>query len=179
MRKSIFAVALVALLAAGTANATGIGVGVYGGLSYPVVQDDVSNGTQIGFRVPVSLVPMITAEPFYASSSLGDKDETLGGIEYTREGFDETSYGLNVMLGNPMGMGFRFYPYAGIGKFKLERTGSEEINEVGYNVGLGIGIGATPKLSLQIRGELQMVKTDDTSRKFGNATAGLTYSLMP
>lgn len=179
MRKLVIAAALAALCTAGAAHATGIGVGVFGGLSYPVIQDDVSNGTVVGVRVPVSLVPMITAEPFYTSSSLGDKDETLGGITYTREGFDGKAYGLNVILGSPMGMGFKFYPIVGIAKYKLERTGSEDIDDTGYNVGLGIGIGATPKISLQIRGELAIVKTDDTSRKFGNATAGLTYSLMP
>jgi len=75
-------------------------------------------------------------------------------------------------------MGFKFYPFAGIGKYKLERTGTD-IDEMGYNFGLGIGIGATPKISLQIRGELEMIKTEDTSRKFGNATVGLTYGLMP
>lgn len=177
MKKWILAAAL-GVCCASAAHATGVGAGVYAGLSYPIIQEDVSNGTVIGLRAPVTLVPLITAEPYYASSSLGDKEETLGGISYTREGFDEKAYGLNVILGNPTGMGFRFYPIVGIGKVKLERTGTN-IDETGYNVGLGIGIGATPKISLQVRGELQLVKTGDTSRKFGNATAGLTYSLMP
>lgn len=178
MRWLISAAALLLLLAAGAAHATGVGVGVYGGLSYPIVQDDVKSGTLYGLRAPVSLVPMITVEPFYASSSLGDAEEVLGGISYARDGFDQTAYGVSVMLGNPAGMGFRMYPFAGIGKYKLERIGTD-IDEMGYNFGLGIGIGATPKLSLQIRGELEMVKTGDTSRKFGNATVGLTYGLMP
>jgi hypothetical protein len=179
MKKSLIAAALVLALGAGTAQATGVGVGVYGGLSYPVVQDDVGSGTLVGLRAPVSVLPILTLEPFYMSSSLGDKDQTIGGLSYTRTGFDGKGYGVNAMLGGVTGMGFHFYPIAGIGKFKLERTGSDDIDEVGYNVGLGIGIGATPKMSLQIRGELNLVKTGDTSRKFGNATAGLTYSLMP
>lgn len=178
MKRLFSAAALMLMLAAGAAHATGVGAGVYGGLSYPVLQDDVSSGTLYGFRAPISLVPMITVEPFYASSSLGDAEEVLGGISYTRDGFDQTAYGVTVMLGNPTGMGFRMYPFAGIGKYKLERTGTD-IDETGYNFGLGIGIGATPKLSLQIRGELEMIKIGDVSRKFGNATAGLTYSLMP
>lgn len=179
MRVFAFAAALSVLLAASAAHATGIGVGVYGGLSYPIIQQDVKSGSIIGFRAPVSIVPMITAEPFYASSKLGDGEQTLGGITYKRDGFDETAYGLTAMFGNPGGMGFHFFPFAGIGHYKLTRAASDDISEVGYNVGLGLGIGATPKVSLQIRGELQMVKTGDTSRKFGNATAGLTYSLMP
>jgi len=179
MRASILAAALGVLLVASAARATGVGVGVYGGISYPIIQDDVKSGSILGFRAPVSIVPMITVEPFYASSKLGDAEETLGGITYKRDGFDETSYGLTAMLGSPGGMGFHFFPFAGIGKYKLTRTGSEDIDEAGYNFGLGIGIGATPKVSLQIRGEFEMVKTGDTSRKFGNATAGLTYSLLP
>jgi opacity protein-like surface antigen len=178
MRK-LFAIAALAMFAAtGTAHATGVGVGVFGGMSYPVIQEDVESGSMLGLRAPISLAPMITVEPFYASSSLGEAEETLGGISYTREGFDGKAYGLNVILGSPIGMGFKFYPIAGIGKYKLERAGTD-IDETGYNIGLGIGIGATPKLSLQVRGELELVKTGDTSRKFANATAGLTYSLMP
>jgi hypothetical protein len=179
--KRVFVLAAAGLclaLAAAPALATGIAPGIYGGLSYPIVQDDAKSGTMLGLRATVALVPLLSVEPFYASSSLGDVDESLGGITYTREGFDGKAYGVNVMLGSPTGMGFRFFPLAGIGKFKLERAGTD-IDEVGYNVGLGIGIGATPKVSLQIRGELNLVKTGDTSRKFANATAGLSYSLMP
>jgi hypothetical protein len=180
--KRVFVLAAAGLclaLAGAPAHATGIAPGVYGGLSYPVLQDDVSSGTIYGVRATVSIVPMLSGEVFYASSDMGDAEETLGGIAYTRDGFDAKAYGVNVMLGSPTGMGFRFFPLAGIGKYKLEREVNEEIDEVGYNIGLGVGIGATPKLSLQIRGELNLVKTGDTSRKFGNVTAGLSYSLLP
>jgi hypothetical protein len=179
MRKSLISAALLLALAAGSANATGVAVGVYGGLSYPIIQDDVKSGSMFGLRAPIALAPIFTVEPFYASSSLGDATETLGGIEYTRQGFDGKAYGVNAMLGSTTGTGFHFYPIVGIGKFKLERAGSPDIDETGYNFGLGIGIGATPKVTLQIRGELNMVVTGDTSRKFGNATAGLVYGFMP
>jgi hypothetical protein len=46
-------------------------------------------------------------------------------------------------------------------------------------VGLGFGINAIPKLSIQVRGELNMIVTGDTSRKFANATVGVGYSLLP
>lgn len=163
----------------GAAGATPIGVGVYGGLSVPILQGDVKTGSIVGVRAPFSILPIVTVEPFYASSALGDAKETLGGISYTRSGFDGKAYGLNAMLGNPNGSGLRFYPYLGIGKFKLTRDGSADIDEVGYDVGLGLGVGATPRISLQVRGELNLVKTGDTSRKFGNVTAGLTYGLLP
>jgi hypothetical protein len=152
---------------------------VYGGLSYPIIQDDVSSGSLFGLRVPVKLIPLLTVEPYYASSALGDGEQEIGGVKYTRAGFDNKGFGLNAMLGSPTGMGLHFYPLVGIGSHKLTRSGTPDIKETAYNMGLGLGIGATPKVSLQVRGELNMVVTGDTSRKFANVTGGLTYDLMP
>lgn len=188
-----FRLALVALiLASGAAQAApvgGVSVGVFGGLSIPVLQDVSTSsfspgdafgatGSQFGFRAAVQAIPVITFEPYYAKSKYKDRDETIGGVTYTREGFDGRSYGLNAILGKPGGSGLAFFPYIGISKTKLERTG-QEINETGYNFGLGLGISPAPKISVQVRGEFAMVVTGDTSRKFTNATVGLNYSLLP
>ena len=180
--KRTFALAVLALaLVAGSAQAQSIGVSVqpYGGLSYPLVQDDTGSGAVYGLRVPVKVIPMITFEPYYLSSSLGDAEQEIGGIKYKRQGFDHTGFGLNAILGSVGGVGVRFYPFAGIGSHKLSRDNYEDIKDTAYNVGLGLGIGATPKISLEVRGELNMVVTGDTSRKFANATVGLCYGLMP
>ncbi len=179
--KRAFALALLALmLGAGTTQAAGIrvGAGAYGGAYIPIVQDDTGGGVVYGVRVPVNLIPMITVEPFYASSTLDDVTETLGGIEYTRTGFDVTAFGANAILGSIGGGGMKFYPFAGIGSYKLERPGTDEIKETGYSFGLGLGISPTPKISVHFRGELDMVVTGDTSRKFGNVTLGLNYDLF-
>jgi outer membrane protein with beta-barrel domain len=177
-RTALLAVLVLALAAAAQASPIGVGVGAFGGVSFPIIQDDVSQGPVYGIRVPVKALPMLTVEPYYLKSSLGDKEETIGGVTYTREGFDHTGIGVNAMLGSG-GMGFGFYPYVGIGSHKLERTGTPEIKETAYNVGLGFGINAIPKLSIQVRGELNMIVTGDTSRKFANATVGVGYSLLP
>ncbi|MGH9391841.1 MAG: hypothetical protein ACRD1Z_19745, partial [Vicinamibacteria bacterium] len=137
-----------------------------------------ATGSQFGIRVPVHAIPVVTLEPYYAKSKYKDREETISGITYTREGFDGKAYGLNAILGSPDGSGTHFFPYFGIGKTKLERTG-EEINKTGYNFGVGLGISPAPKFSVQVRGEFAMVATGDTSRKFTNATLGLTYSLSP
>ena len=190
--RRLLLLALFALpLAAGPAQAgpVGVSVGVFGGLSVPVLQDVSTSsfspsdafgetGSQYGIRVPVHAIPVVTLEPYYAKSKYKDRDETIGGITYTREGFDGTSYGLNAILGHPDGSGFKFFPYVGIGKTKLERTG-QEINKTGYNFGLGLGMSPARRISVQVRGELAMVATGDTSRKFTNATLGLTYGLTP
>ena len=179
--KRAFALALLALaMGAGAAQAAGpgIGIGPYGGYNIALIQQDTGNGALYGIRAPVNLIPLITVEPYYASSNLGDVDETFGGLSYTRTGFDMKAFGATAILGSLGSGGLKFYPYAGIGSYKLERTGSEDIKETGYNFGLGIGVPAGPKISAQIRGGLDMIVTGDTSRKFANATIGINYNLM-
>lgn len=183
---------LAALLGAMSASATTkpeVGVGVFGGLSVPVLQDvDVSSfspgdafgpaGSQFGIRVPVKVIPVVTLEPFFAKSNYKDQTETFNGIEYTRQGYDGTAFGLNAICGRVGGSGASFYPYVGIGSFKLSRD-TDEFTKFGWNFGLGLGISPAPRWSIQIRPEFNMVVTGDTSRKFGNATVGVNYELMP
>lgn len=190
--KRSYALALLGFaLLSGTAEAApvGVSVGLFGGMSIPVLQDVSASsfspsdafgdtGSQFGIRVPVKAIPVITFEPYYAKSSYKDRTDTISGISYTREGFDGTAFGLNAILGRPDGGGFHFFPYVGISKTKLERT-NEEINKSGYNFGLGLGISPAPKFSVQVRGDFGMVVTGDTSRKFANANVGLNYSLLP
>lgn len=149
-----------------------IGAGAFGGYAVPVVQDDAGRGVMYGIRVPISLSSTFTIEPYYMTSNLDEVTEELGGVEYTRDGFDMKSIGGNVIL-----FGGKFYPFVGFGSYSLKRDGSEDIDELGWNFGLGLGLPVGEKLRLDIRGELDMIVTDDTSRKFGAATAGLTYRL--
>ena len=179
--KRAIALALLALaMGAGAAQAAGPGVGIgpYGGYNIALIQQDTGNGALYGVRVPINLIPLITVEPYYASSNLGDVSETFGGLSYTRTGFDMKVFGASAILGSVGGGGLKFYPYAGIGSYKMTRTGSEDIKETGYNFGLGIGVPAGPKVSAQIRGGLDMIVTGDTSRKFANVTLGINYNLM-
>ena len=189
--KRLFVLALLVIaVRSGPAQAApvGVSVGLFGGMSIPVLQDVSTSsfspsdafgdtGSQIGFRVPVKAIPVFTLEPYYAKSSYKDRTETIAGLSYTREGFDGKAYGLNAILGSPGG-GFSFFPFVGISKSKLTRTG-EEINKTGYNFGIGLGISPAPKFSIQVRGDVAMVVTGDTSRKFANANVGVNYSLLP
>jgi hypothetical protein len=179
--KRAFVFALLALsVGAGAAQAAGPGVGIspFGGYNIALIQQDTGNGALFGIRVPVNLIPLITVEPYYATSNLGDVTETFGGLSYTRTGFNMKAFGATAILGSIGGGGLKFYPYAGIGSYKLDRTGSEDIKETGYNFGLGIGVPAGPKISVQMRGGLDMIVTGDTSRKFANVTLGINYNLM-
>ncbi|HVP39928.1 MAG TPA: outer membrane beta-barrel protein [Candidatus Saccharimonadales bacterium] len=167
------------LLAAGTAWAVDIGVGAFGGPSFTVLQQDAQRGSTYGVRVPVKMIPILTVEPYLALYKMGEGKQTVEGYgDVTRSAFDGTTFGANVILGSPLGGGFKFYPFAGIGTNKLTRDGSADISDVGYTFGLGLDLGLVSNLSLTARGELNMVTTGDTSRKFANATVGLTYQLF-
>jgi hypothetical protein len=101
--RRIVLLASVALLVAATAaqaGPIGLGVGAFGGLSWPILQDDVSNGSVFGVRVPVKALSMLTFEGYYMKSSLGDAEEEIGGVSYTREGFDHTGIGVNAVFGS-------------------------------------------------------------------------------
>jgi Outer membrane protein beta-barrel domain len=182
---------LAALVFAGAAQAQSVhvAVGAYGGLTVPILQDvDASSfspgdafgdtGSKFGLRVPVKAIPIVTLEPYFAKSSYSEQTETFNGIEYTREGWDATAYGVNVALGDILRQRFMFYPYLGLGSTKLERTG-EEIKKVTWNFGLGLGFPLVKKLSVHVRSEFDMVVTDDTSRKFGDLTVAVHYNVYP
>lgn len=175
MKRAIALSVAVLALSAGVASAASIGVGAFAGMSIPIVQEDVSQGTQFGLRFPVKLVPLVTVEPYFASGALGDKDVEIGGLTYTREGFDATAFGLNAML--TMGGPVQFYPFVGLGSTKLERSGADD-SFTTYNAGLGLGVSPMPKLTLHLRGEMQVVADGEASRKFGNITLGASYALF-
>ncbi len=176
MKRVISAACLAVALASTSAHAGNIGVGAFAGLSYPVLQSDVAQGSMYGIRVPIKLVPLVAVEPYYSSSALGDAEEDVLGLTYTREGFDGTAFGANVML--TMGGPIQFYPFAGIGQTKLKRTGTEELSLTTYNFGLGLGISPAPKFTIHIRGELAAAVDGEASRKFGNGSVGLSYALF-
>jgi opacity protein-like surface antigen len=178
MRRILVAAGLALILLPGWAGAAEIGIGAFGGASVPILNDLSKQGSTFGVRVPVSLVPFLTLEPFYAASALGDVSEDFGtSVTYKRDGGDVKAFGVSALLpfGSPM---FKLYPFAGVGSYKITRNGAEDLTKTGYNFGLGLGISPIPKLTVHVRGEMSMVATDQTSQKFANITGGLSYSLI-
>lgn len=174
--KRILAFALAGtLLGGGLAHAGNVGVGAFGGTSIPVLQEDQSQGPVYGLRFPLAFTPVLTVEPFWSTSGLGDQTVNVGGVDFTREGSDVTTWGANVLLS--MGGPVRFYPYAGIGSVHFERSAQDE-SFTSYSFGLGLGFTPAPKLSLDVRAELQAAVKDDISRKMGNITVGASYALF-
>lgn len=171
------ALILSALLPA-VAGAASLGVGVFGGASIPVVQEDTGSGAQFGLRVPVNVMPFLTIEPYYARSGLGDITETFGGVAQTRSGFNVNAFGLNLVVGGAgLVGGLPIYPFGGIASHSLSRDGSPDIKEVGYELGLGVGFSVPPGVGINARGGFDFVVLDNSTRKFVNLTIGVSYKL--
>ena len=178
MNRTWWAACVALALAAPAARAGVISVGgsVFGGMSFPVLQDDQGQGSVFGARIPVRLAALFALEPFYSTSALGDKTiETSPGFSVTREGSDVTTYGVNALF--PFGTKTMLYPFVGIGSAHFARDGEDETFP-SYDIGLGLGFTLIPKLALDLRGELQVASSGDTSRKMANVTLGATYSIF-
>ena len=178
MNRTWWAMVVAAALVAPAARAgtIAVGGGVFGGMSFPVLQDDQGQGSLFGARIPVRLATLLAVEPFYSTSALGDKTiETSPGFSVTREGSDVTTYGVNALF--PFGTKTLLYPFAGIGSAHFTRDGEDE-TFTSYDLGLGLGVTLIPKLMLDVRGEMQAASSGQTSRKMFNVTLGATYSIF-
>jgi opacity protein-like surface antigen len=176
MRRAMILLLFSLALLPCAAGATSVGVGAFGGMSIPIIQDDNGQGTLFGVRVPVSLLSLVTVEPYFAKTSGGDKDQDIEGTTITRSGIDVSGFGANVLL--TFGGKIQLYPYAGIGSYALSRPGSEDQTNTAYTFGLGLGISPMPKLSIHVRGELAAAVDGETSRKWANATVGVSYNIF-
>jgi hypothetical protein len=175
--KRLLAILLLALVFAPTSARAGtVGIGAFGGANIPVVQDDNGQGTTFGIRVPVALLPLVTVEPYFGTTSDGDVTQTILGTSYTRSGFGISSFGANVLL--TFGSHFQVYPFAGIGTNTLTRDGSADQTMMAFNAGLGFGISPAPKFRIHIRGQAERFTNGDAGRVFGNVTGGVSYSFL-
>ena len=101
-RTLMLALCLLLLSQVASSQTPGIklGVGVFGGLNYPLVQNDQASGTVFGFKGRVKLA-IITLEPNVAFAKYGSPD--IAGVIDDPEGSKMTSFGLDALLGSPVG----------------------------------------------------------------------------
>ncbi len=180
MKRQVSAALIVLALAARApdARAVSIGAEAFGGMSVPILQADSEQGTVFGLRAPVSVMSLLTVEPWFAKSALGAKSAEIAGLPYERDGGDLTGYGLNARLGGPPGPGLSFFPYVGLGSYHLARKGSADIDELGYDLGAGLTLTPMPRLGIGLRGQFTMIPTRGTSRKYGEVQVGVSYSIL-
>jgi len=151
--------------------------GVYGGLSIPLLQDDQGSGTAFGFKVRYGLTSLFVVEPNINFDQWGSPDP-IDGIDLGIDGSKVTAIGVDFVLGNAIGgMGIQPYFVAGIASYstKNDQTGYDQ-SKFGMSGGLGLGVGLSPKLALDIRGKLMVAPQDGGSKKSISIVGGVNYS---
>ncbi|SYZ72819.1 exported hypothetical protein [Candidatus Zixiibacteriota bacterium] len=174
MRKTFMLVVLMAL-GVSSASAARLGLGAYGGMNIPIVQEDQSSGTTFGLKAKLGLLPGIALEPNINFAKFGDATFEFG----TRTGSKVNSYGVDACLGSGLGtIGFKMYGLLGFGYYTVTRDYDEDIKKIGWTTGLGFEIGFTESFGVEIRGKLNVIDSGGGgSKKAAAVTGGLNYYL--
>jgi len=176
MRKLLVGLAVFALATAVAtpSQATSWGIGGFGGINIPLVQDDASNGAVYGGHLHLSM-GMIMLEPHFMFFSNGDW-ESDDVPDETFEGSSLYKIGVNLILGGGPRAGFRPYLVGGVGYFNEDNDFRDfSDSQMGWNAGAGFEIGGGP-LAFDIRGSFELMPLDgDGSRKWAHIRGGLNY----
>jgi hypothetical protein len=179
MRKTAMVAALLlAMTMPASAQLPKLGVGAFGGLSFPVAQADQKQGTEFGLRARLSLLSFLSGEAQLAFTKWG-KPDPVSGSPLGISGSKVTAFGVNGLLGGGAGVGIKPFFVVGLGTYKIKNDDTHyEVSRIGYSGGLGLGIGVIPKFGLDIRGELVVIPLDGGgSKKAVKATVGVMVSL--
>jgi len=181
MRRLGFIVVCLSIISMSTAFGQGIsfGAGAFGGMDFPLLQDDNTSGAIYGVRGILKLEMPITLEPFIYFGSYGAAEFP----EFTNDldGAGITAYGVDATLFKIKGKGVGPYFLVGAGFYDIADDAVQNAYEsqgtrIGYSAGAGLAIGLTPYLMIDVRGRANIVTQDGGgSRKSAGATAGLSY----
>jgi hypothetical protein len=100
MKKILLALCALLLLAqAPMAVVPSLGAGAFGGMHFPIVQDDQGSGSTFGIRGIVQIMPSLSAEPNVTFSKYGEPDFGIVGVTNDLEGSKVTSFGVDALFG--------------------------------------------------------------------------------
>jgi opacity protein-like surface antigen len=159
------------------AQSISLGVGAFGGINIPVVQDDQSNGTVFGLLLRVKALPFLVIEPNVTFGKWGSPDP-VDGVDLGIDGSKITYYCVDATLGGLPGVpGVKPYFLGGIGIYKIKNddTGYDE-SKMGFSLGAGLGIGVLPKIDIDFRGKFIIAPQEESSKKAIYLTGGVTYN---
>ena len=177
MRKELKVLLLVVLLAQpALAGGISFGVGVAGGLDYPIIQEDQAKGTVFGFKGRLKAIPSIALEPNIYFTNHDDPD--YDDFDLDLEGSKITAYGVDATLGAGFGaVGIKPYGLFGAGFYKVKRDqADQDKTDFGWSAGFGIEVGVNSTVGLDVRGKLIVIPTEGgASKKSASLTGGLNY----
>ena len=177
MKKLILTICCLLLAGGSMAEEPSFGIGINGGLIYPIIQDDQDNGTVFGLKAMWTFGSMLTLEPNLSFVKYGEPTNSdIPGLYDGFEGSKVTSYGVNAILGGGSGAaGIHPYGLFGVGFYGMKRdmTNQDE-TDLGWIGGLGLEIGVGTSFALDGRGCVNVVPSDGGgSKKSLSVTAGL------
>ena len=167
---------LLLLSAAVNGEGAKFGVGAFGGLNIPLIQDDQASGTAFGIMARIKFLPFLSVEPNAMFGKWGEPGD-VDGFQLGVSGSKINSFGVDAILGSVPGtVGLKPYAVIGFGSYKIKNddTGYDESN-LGWSGGLGFGIGVSPKFDVDLRGKFIVVPQDGGSKKAITLTGGLLY----
>ena len=177
IKKQVFLIILIVCLLALTSWSDEIrfGAGITGGMELPIGQFDQSKGSTFEVKARVGIFPGLIFEPNLSFSKYGDPPAHEGFVS-DLDGNKITSYGLDAVLGSSWG-GYGVTPYFvfGVGFYNItqDQIGLDN-TDMGWSAGLGIELGVSPQVSLDVRGKAVIIPTDGGgSKKSGMITGGI------
>lgn len=153
MKKSISVLGaiLFLLIMVSSTSAARFGIGGFAGMNIPLAQEDVESGILYGAKGRIPLLPFLGVEPNFVYSK-GDKDFDIGGQSMSRGTLTITSFGADLVLGNPIGFSRgRFYALLGANANILKRKGMEDQTQFGLSFGAGFEFLPTEVLGIEVR----------------------------
>lgn len=183
MRRTVVPIVLLFMIFPLTsATAVSLGVGVSGGMTFPILLDDQGTGSNLTVRAILRPIGFVGIEGSLSKAKFGDPDIDMQGVTDNLEGSDLTAYGLNAVFGGSGGL-FNMFFIGGIGFFDMHRDQTEAFDDdgaqFGWVGGLGMGFGLASRLTLDVRAQLNIVPVHDrSSRKFAFLLAGLNFYVL-
>ncbi len=174
MRKTVILAFLLVIIIAPASYAEPFGVGVFGGVLYPIVQEDQASGYLAGVRVRINLSGPLALEPNLTIGGYGDAE--IVGVG-KRAGSSIKHYGVDLILGGGLAaIGPKPYLLLGGAVYNTKRDGDETTNKSGWSLGLGVALGLTSYIDVDVRGRANIVSSEGSaSKKSVEVTAGVTY----
>ncbi|MEZ5360221.1 MAG: outer membrane beta-barrel protein [Candidatus Zixiibacteriota bacterium] len=177
MRKTLLVLGVLFLtVSMSHAEAPKFGVGGFGGINIPIVQDDQKSGTVFGLKGRLVVTSFLVAEPHVSFGKWGDPDP-IDGVNLEIAGSKITSFGIDATLGGMPGKkGLKPFAFVGFASYKVKNddTAYDE-SKLGIAGGFGFLIGVSPLLDIDIRGKAVIAPQEEGSKKAVWILGGLNY----